>query len=47
MDTRQELILKFMLALSANSSITEAIHSPNDILRAACALTDEYYKIVA
>lgn len=47
METRQELLLKFMLALAANADVLDWMGDQDftkDLTACANALVDEYYK---
>jgi hypothetical protein len=50
METRQELLLKFMLALAANAEVMDWLADKNftsDLANFADELVDEYYKRIS
>jgi hypothetical protein len=50
METRQELLLKFMLALASNAEVMDWLGDPEftkDLANCATALVDEYYKRIS
>jgi hypothetical protein len=50
METRQELLLMFMLALSANTEVMDWLGDPGitkDLANFANELVDEYYKRIS
>jgi hypothetical protein len=50
METRQELLLKFMLALTANAEVMDWLGDKtftNDLANFADDLVDEYYKRIS